>query len=79
MKYRKKPIVIEAFQYLGGVCRGVCVKPCLDGDWIKPHVHTIHNNQTVILVEGDWVLPEPDGVHFYPCKAEIFAATYEPV
>jgi len=23
--------------------------------------------------------PEPDGVHYYPIKAEVFTATYDPV
>lgn len=40
------------------------------------HVVTIHGQKTKI-VDGDWILPEPDGVHFYPCKPDIFAATYE--
>lgn len=80
MKFRKKPIVIEAEQF-DAECQpypaGVCTKPCLDGGWISPHVHTIHNNQAVRLSDRDWIIPEPDGVHFYPCKDEIFRDTYE--
>lgn len=81
MKYRKKPVVIEAEQFFGNgkTVKGVCLKLCLDGDLIKPHVHTIHNNQSVILTQGDWVIPEPDGIHYYPCKPNIFDATYESV
>jgi hypothetical protein len=41
-------------------------------------VHTAHKNQLVILEDGDWIIPEKDGVHFYPCKPDVFAATYEP-
>ena len=77
-KFRKKPIEIEAEQFLPGVAplpfrdKGAC---CLDGDrWF---VVTIHGQETTI-VEGDWIIPEPDGEHFYPCKPDIFAATYEP-
>lgn len=44
-----------------------------------PHVHTIHNNQIVLIEVGDYIIPEPDGVHFYPCRPDIFEATYEPV
>ncbi len=51
---------------------------CLDGD-LKPHVHTAHNRQSVKLVDGDWVIPEPDGRGYYPCKDDIFRATYEPI
>src|SRR5436190_271740 len=79
-RYRRKVTIIEAEQFMGGGHpnpRGVCMKPCLDASWIHPHVHTMHNNQSVLLNVGDWVIPEPDGVHFYPCKAEVFQATYE--
>jgi hypothetical protein len=74
VKYRKKPIVIEAEQYLEGhpLVEGVC--KCLGR---FPHVHTIHDNQIVVLDFGDWIIPEPDGVHYYPCKPDIFAETYD--
>ena len=78
-KFRKKPVVIEAEQFhsVEGRCwpHGVCqcsLQPC-------PHLHTIHRDQVVILADGDWVIPESDGEHFYPCKPDIFAATYEAV
>ena len=82
MKFRKKPIIIEAEQFradAGAWPIGVCEKPCLDGEWTKPHVHTANDNQAVILADGDWIIPELDGIHFYPCKPDIFSATYEPV
>lgn len=46
----------------------------------KPYawVETIHRGQTVKVQEGDWIIPEPDGEHFYPCKPDIFEKTYEP-
>jgi hypothetical protein len=80
MKYRKKPVVIEAEQYRKGQAYplGVCCDHCLNEDWEHPHVHTIHNNQAVLIEDGDFIIPEPDGVHFYPCKPDIFEATYEP-
>jgi hypothetical protein len=31
------------------------------------------------ITPGTWVLAEADGVGFYPCTAEQFAASYEPV
>ena len=82
--YRKKLVVIEAVQWFPGMMfRGLCCGPCGLNDFFgetAPHVHTIHNhgNHTVYLEAGDWILPEPDGEHFYPCKPDIFAATYEP-
>lgn len=43
------------------------------------YIETMHAGQRVNLEKGDWILPEPDGVHFYPCKPDIFVATYEAV
>lgn len=77
MKYRKKPVVIEAEQFIGDAGRdpaGVFRRP----EDNSPYVVTIHD-QRCYLAPGDWIIPEPDGVHYYPCKPDIFAATYEPV
>jgi len=81
-KYRKKPIVVEAEQYVkyGKLVKGMCNSmSCFAEGNNKPHVHTIHNNQPVNLEVGDFIIPEPDGIHFYPCKPDIFEATYEEV
>jgi len=78
--FRKKPVIIEAVQYVeyGKLVTGMCnsVSCYTDGN-NKPHVHTIHDNQLVNLEIGDYVIPEPDGIHFYPCKPDIFEKTYE--
>ena len=83
MKFRKRPVVVEAEQFLGEPVKGVCegFEDCStmgygSGDY---HVHTIHEGQYVYLTKGDWILPEPDGEHFYPVKPDIFEATYEAV
>ena len=79
-KFRKKPVVIEAEQYVkyGKLVKGMCnSKSCFISGNSKMHVHTIHNNQIVNLEIGDWVVPEPDGEHFYPIKPDIFKDTYE--
>lgn len=87
-RFRKKPVVIEAEQFrdarkgqstvewISSFPRGVCFKGCNNSP--HPHLHTIHQGQIVDLVDGDWVIPESDGEHFYPCKPDIFEATYEP-
>lgn len=78
-KFRKKPVVIEAEQFLGDGSplpfkeRGAC---CFDG--IVWYVVTAHGQNTPI-VKGDWIIPEPDNRGFYPCKPDIFAATYDPI
>ncbi len=74
-KYQKKPVIIEAEQFLGERVRGMCNKPfCFLYD--TPHVHTIHQNQAVKVEIGDYIIPEPDGEHFYPCKLDIFEDFY---
>ena len=82
MKFRKKPNVIEAVQYVkyGHLVNGMCnSQSCYSSGNDMPHVHTIHENQIVNLEVNDWIIPEPDGKHFYPCKPDIFAETYEAV
>jgi hypothetical protein len=79
-KFRKKPVVIEAEQYTeyGKLVKGMCNSTsCFVAGNNKPHVHTIHNNQIVNLEVGDYVIPEPDGEHYYAVKPDIFEKTYE--
>jgi hypothetical protein len=87
-KYRRKPgAIIEAEQYVpdrGQWPSGVMNKPgaicgcTLLGGPPGPHVHTAHASQVVLVEPGDWIVPEPNGDGFYPIKADIFEATYEP-
>ena len=65
-KFRKN-VVIEAEQYtnVGPDPVGVFRR---DED-LSPYVVTIHD-QRCYLTPGDWIIPEPDGVHFYPCKPD---------
>lgn len=76
-KFRKKPVVIEATQFVPGEPHeGVCFltyRGCL----AETHVHTA--NGPVCIDAGDWLIPEPNGTGFYPCKPDAFAALYEPV
>ena len=76
MKFRKKPIVIEAEQLTrdGAYPKGVCSCHINQG---RGHLHTIHEGQVVNVDYGDWIIAEADGKHFYPCKDDVFVATYE--
>ena len=79
-KFRKLPVEIEAHQYTeyGKLTPGMCnSQSCYARTCNKPHVHTMHNSQIVLLEVGDWIIPEPDGEHFYPCKDDVFRTTYE--
>lgn len=75
-RFLKKRVEIEAVQFDGqandppGVFRRE--------EDLTPYVVTIHG-QRCYIEPGDWIIPEPDGVHYYPCKPDIFAATYEPI
>lgn len=81
MKFRKKPVVIDAVQW-DGTTRGAEVVAA----FIGAHHGTLRGREWVIrTLEGtmtaqphDWIIK---GVkdEFYPCKPDIFAATYEPV
>ena len=75
-RFRKRPVEIEAVQFTGELPfpNGVLIAP-LNG---RAYVTTVHL-QRVYVEPGDWIIPESDGVHFYPCKPDIFAATYEEV
>ncbi len=82
MKFRKKPIVVEAGQF---IMEGAYIW-CPKGMNISsPHigevnfwVETIHGDR-IDVSPGDWIILEPDGIHAYPCKPDIFEKTYEPV
>ena len=91
-KFRKKPVVINAFQWTGE-------NPFHLGVWIaegnKDPDRTrippnsivgpedarcvqIHTLEGVMLASpGDWIIQGVKG-ELYPCKPDIFAATYEP-
>lgn len=81
-KYRKKPIVVEAEQFFPDKTpwpKGVRLG---GGHALDFYVITIHGQFTPI-VAGDWIIPEPPGDYVgdraYPCKPDIFEATYEKV
>ena len=76
-RYRKKPIVVEAVQFHGAEHplpfspEPVC---CYDGD--RWYIATLEGDMT--LTDGDWVIRGVKG-EYYPCKPDIFEATYEAV
>lgn len=74
-KFRKKPVVIQAEQYDRGrpAPDGVCMKTC--GMAEPPHVHTLEGPLHVSHL--DWIITGVKG-EVYPCKPDIFEATYEP-
>lgn len=81
MKFRKKPVVIEAIQWTGG--NWVEISNFVGGSGVfvdgNLHLTTLENkNNTFEASIGDWIIKGVKG-EFYPCKPDIFEATYEPV
>jgi hypothetical protein len=83
-KYRKKPVVIEAVQFIHTPTLRT-IDFCIDFTGGKAqycHVTetlAIHTLEGVVTARnGDWVIKGVQG-EFYPCKPDIFEETYEPV
>jgi hypothetical protein len=83
-KYRKKPIVIEAIQFdANDINTQEHVNfgyPKAEGDTELHRLDGIFWIQTLegehIVSQGDWIITGIKGEH-YPCKPDIFEATYE--
>lgn len=80
-KFRKKPVVIDAIQWVGTNTQEVydfCNSGSRDchvmGD--KLLISTLEGVMTAS--NGDWIIRGVNGEH-YPCKPDIFSATYQPV
>lgn len=78
MKYRKKPVVIEAVQWTGENHAEMC-------EFIDPEVLEIKPKEGVVIrtlegehhaSPGDYIIKGVNG-EFYPCKPGIFVKTYE--
>lgn len=83
MKFRKKPVVIEARQIntrdYDDLCEilGWCGGRAIDHD--DDHVIAIDTLEgTMEAGDTDWIIRGVQG-EFYPCRADIFAVTYDPV
>lgn len=72
-KFRKKPVVIEAVQWFPGKeITGVDVANPGDD---QAEIETLEGIMRVS--PGDWIITGVKGER-YPCKPDIFAATYDP-
>ena len=82
--YRKKPVVVEARQVT--VDNHVDVAAWCGGTATYAYIDTVQVPDGVLIKtlegvmnasHGDWVIKGVQG-EFYPCKPDIFEATYEP-
>lgn len=90
MKYRKKPVVVEALQFLGSEASACAIEGFTMGraKRVENHRYKAEDNSILILIStlegimtadpGYWIIKGING-EFYPCKPDIFQATYEPV
>jgi hypothetical protein len=92
MKFRKKPVVIEAMQHNGTMERFWEIKSfcpeIIDGGFVGKvdnengqdshplFIQTLEGSMCATI--GDWIIKGVNG-EFYPCKPDIFEKTYEPV
>ena len=83
-KYRKKPVVIEAIHFDGSKDSLAEVMAFTKEMGTRevgatPEGFTIATLEGTMLARpGDWVIKGVKG-EFYPCKPDIFEATYEEV
>lgn len=88
-KYRKKPVVIEAEQYIPGIITPFLKEANMipidsDTDWeCKDCGEKAHYHMNCPTLEGwhivcpyDYIIKGVKG-EFYPCKPDIFEMTYE--
>lgn len=89
MKYRKKPVIVEAEKYHKGLEDGffacghcptakfeVGDDDCSECPSGRPYIATLEGN--MVISPGDYIITGVRGER-YPCKPDIFQATYEPV
>jgi len=92
VKFRKRPLVIDAFKWTRGLdqkkepewaaqgfkknAREIGAMRIYDGlDNLTMEIRTLEG--VVSAKEGDYIICGIDG-EIYPCKPDIFEATYEP-
>jgi len=93
MKFRKKPVVIEAVRFIYdeqgmiavksfcGTALGNVSKDRHPSALAEAEIGTledgVHLTVKHIATEGDWIIKGVQG-EFYACKPDIFEQTYEP-
>ena len=81
MKYRKKPVVIEAMQLRANNSSAVAVwcdgsiRVSMQGGVYSEYILIDTLEGTMRADMGDWIIRGVKG-EFYPCKPDIFAETY---
>jgi len=83
MKYRKKPVVIEAIQWTTDnwlIINAFANTEAytIERDILRGTLKVATTEGVMTAKKGDWIIKGVKG-EFYPCRNDIFEATYEPV
>ena len=84
MKYRKKPVEIDAIQWVSDNIEQVyemlgdnlIINTDEDKDEVKHFINTLEGKMEMSW--GDYIIKGVKG-EFYPCKSDIFELTYEKI
>ena len=81
MRFRKKPVVIDAVEWTGTNGREIA-EFLEDAEWRHPlspsdHIEIRTQEGVMTARPGDFIIRGVAG-EVYPCKPDIFAQTYEP-
>ena len=80
-KFRKRPVEVEAMQFTGEngaeIAAFVGDEP-REIEYLPGAYAIVTLEGTMVADPGDWIIKGIAG-EFYPCKPDIFDATYEPV
>lgn len=84
MKYKKKPVIIDAFEFGAGVPENIekwaveavekkIIEIVVEKEMTSLIVHTLEGN--IKAAKGDYIIRGING-EIYPCKPDIFEKTY---
>ena len=80
-KFRKKPVVIDAWLFQGSWASAkpiVAMSPGISWSDLNGGEINIYTLEGIMTAKaGDWIIKGVKG-EFYPCKPDIFSAIYEP-
>ena len=77
MKFRKKPVVIEATQWFKMGDHPMAKQMgTIDPETNEPQACILTLEGNMLVTPGDWIITGVKGEH-YPCKPDIFELTYE--
>ena len=77
-QYRKKPVVIDSVQYLGTNFDEIEAFVGGDAEFRDGKLLVATLEGPLHASPNDWIIKGVMG-EFYPCKPDVFAATYEAV